>query len=62
MKWLRKLFGRDTSKLRNEAHRENMRRECAANQEAACQLIKSSRGTRSVSKQELPRLRRGEVA
>lgn len=51
--FFRKLFKRNTNKLQNEAHRENVQRECAKNYEAASQLIRSSRVTRKVTAPKL---------
>lgn len=50
MKWFRKLWWRDTDRLRNEAAREHLHRACRENQDASSVLIQQSRKTRPVSK------------
>lgn len=52
MRWLaRILFGnrrkrrRDTAKVRVEAHREHLKRECAANLEASESFVEAARKT-----------------
>jgi len=55
IRWLRKIFHVDTGKLRLDAERENMRRACVKNQQAASDLIRV-RDTRRVSAPALKRV------
>jgi hypothetical protein len=63
-KFIRKLFGTDTGKLRYEAHRENMHRACDKNIEVAAARIEQaeSKIIKPVQpikrKRSLPRLHR----
>ena len=50
IEFLRRLLRRDTGKLRNEAVRENLRRECEANQEASSQVIRAAKRRRDIAR------------